>query len=359
MSTKSLTAAIRAPFWVQSGLGLDESRPDHAFDNGYVMTWRNKADTADVSALRIDNEDRIQIAATLNLTDITPGSETSGSLMSNDQRWTIASGTLVSVVVASNVGTVTFSEAHGKIVGDKITISGATVDTDLNATYSVVAATVGGSTKKLTITTSSVSDATYTDAAMVITAWQTFSTAGAAGIKLLCANDSATGNFATVRLRARSDVATPTWNTNTMALDLSASANIANYGELLGLSSYAQDNGYANSRATHSSIAGQFVSAHSGTSSGYRYALLLRDTSSTKASAGQYLCRLDKVSGAQAIDGVFILGNTDQFTYFLNSEGSTGCITITGTVPTNFSGRIAVKVGATPMWIPLYSTSNA
>ncbi len=79
--------------------------------------------------------------------------------------WTRSASTLTSVVVLTNVGTVTTSTAHGLAVGNLVTISGATVDTDLNATYYVQ--TVTGTTT-FTITTASVANATYTDATMVL-----------------------------------------------------------------------------------------------------------------------------------------------------------------------------------------------
>jgi hypothetical protein len=73
--------------------------------------------------------------------------------------------TITNIVDSANTSTVTFSAAHGLLVGNRITISGATVDTDLNGTYLV--ATVGATTT-LTITTASVSDATYTEATLAI-----------------------------------------------------------------------------------------------------------------------------------------------------------------------------------------------
>lgn len=80
--------------------------------------------------------------------------------------WTKAASTLTNIVVSSNVGTVTTSTAHGLQTGESVTVTGATVDTDLNATY--IIQTVGSSTT-FTITTVAVADATYTDAGLVAT----------------------------------------------------------------------------------------------------------------------------------------------------------------------------------------------
>lgn len=123
------------------------------------------------------------------------------------------------------------------------------------------------------------------------TTWVPFPTAGAAGIKLLLSNTSATGNFASIRIRARSDKATPTWNQNTLAGDFSASAGINDYGELIGLSAYAQvPAAYTQSRATHwiTAIKGALTDYAGATSSGSRYVLVLDDACANKAATAHY-----------------------------------------------------------------------
>jgi hypothetical protein len=77
-----------------------------------------------------------------------------------------SAATLTSIAVAANVGTVTTSADHGLAVGHWITVSGATVDTDLNGTYKV--ASVPTSTT-FTIATASVGNATYTDTTLRFT----------------------------------------------------------------------------------------------------------------------------------------------------------------------------------------------
>jgi len=80
--------------------------------------------------------------------------------------WTRAASTLTSIVVSSNTGTATTSTAHGLQVGQAVTVSGATVDTDLNGVY--VIQTVGSSTT-FTITTVAVANATYNESTLVVT----------------------------------------------------------------------------------------------------------------------------------------------------------------------------------------------
>ena len=163
------------------------------------------------------------------------------------------------------------------------------------------------------------------------TTWVPFATPGACGIKLLLSNIAATGNFASLRIRARSDIATPTWNQNTLALDLAASAGIIDYGELVGLSSYAQDNGYAQTRVDHWATAIKACMLCTAASTGSRFALVVSDYSSTKAATKHYLARFDKPSGACAIDGVFAMGNCDQFSYLFKFEVAGGYLTDTST----------------------------
>lgn len=83
--------------------------------------------------------------------------------------FTIAGATpyaLTSIAVATNVGTATTVSDHGLNIGDKVVVSGGTVDPDLNATYAI--ATVP-TTKTFTITTVAVSDGTYNNAALKFT----------------------------------------------------------------------------------------------------------------------------------------------------------------------------------------------
>lgn len=74
-------------------------------------------------------------------------------------------GTLTSIVVLTNVGTVTTSADHGLAVGNLVVVSGSTTAA-LNGTY--VIQTVPTSTT-FTITTSGVANATYNNAAMTMT----------------------------------------------------------------------------------------------------------------------------------------------------------------------------------------------
>ncbi len=73
---------------------------------------------------------------------------------------------LTSIVVLTNVGTVTTVSDNGLKVNDRIVVAGATVDTDLNGTYKVATVT---NSKVFTIATVSVANATYTEATLKFT----------------------------------------------------------------------------------------------------------------------------------------------------------------------------------------------
>lgn len=73
--------------------------------------------------------------------------------------------TLTNIVVSSNTATVTCASACGAWPKMRVTITGATVDTDLNATYTIL--TTPSSTT-YTFTTANVGNATYTESTLAI-----------------------------------------------------------------------------------------------------------------------------------------------------------------------------------------------
>jgi hypothetical protein len=85
-----------------------------------------------------------------------------------------ATATLTNIAVSSNTATVTTVAAHGLYVGARVTVSGATVDSDLNGSYTVL--TIPTSTT-YTFTTAAVSDATYVEATLIISTSETLTTA--------------------------------------------------------------------------------------------------------------------------------------------------------------------------------------
>ena len=92
--------------------------------------------------------------------------------------------TLTSIAVSSNVATVTCSTACGVWKGQRVTVSGATGDTDLNATYTVTSTTDTAATT-YTFTTSGVSDGTYNESTLRIATNQPLTTQAVWAIQCL------------------------------------------------------------------------------------------------------------------------------------------------------------------------------
>jgi hypothetical protein len=78
----------------------------------------------------------------------------------------ISGAGLTSIVVATNVGTVNWT-SHGRVAGELIVVQGVTGDNDLNKVYAIQTVPNADS---FTITTASVTDNTYNNAGMVVTA---------------------------------------------------------------------------------------------------------------------------------------------------------------------------------------------
>ena len=224
---------------------------------------------------------------------------------------------------------------------------GAFTDADRNAAVAKIAAMDATFTGKIDWSAFSPPSGGSANGTMISSGgvWTSFTgTSGVAAVKFLCENAAATGGFATLRVRARSAVATPVWNQYTMAIDAAASAVIADYGELYGGSFFAQDNGYAQSRPSHWSVGLKAAIGCTGTSSGLRMALLVTSTSTSKSSLQDYLIRCEKSSGGIGftIDGVFDFCNCGDFTYWANFETVGGYLDDTETTHSSMHGSIRV-----------------
>ena len=196
--------------------------------------------------------------------------------------------------------------------------------------------------------------------------WVAFSTAGACGLKLLLSDTCATGEFATVRFRARADNTTASGNggnsvgTVTCA-DLSASANTHEFGNLKALNACAQPNAKNQTvDATNIVCAVYGRIDATGTSVGRRWVEWIDTHATTKAAGGDYMVRISH-NGTAAIDGVWSIYAGGRLPVLLNFEDvGAGCpVTVTGTDASGFYGRVACYAGGALRYINLYSTSNA
>ncbi len=173
----------------------------------------------------------------------------------------------------------------------------------------------------------SIAPSTETDGTIMTTGstWPSFSTAGQCGIKLLLNDACATGNFATIRARAKSSVARTGTLQYTLAGDFSASAAVSEYKDLIGVSAYGQvPAAYTQTNANHvvCGVKAAITDFTGATSSGSRYALWVDDASINTAANGHYLIFAQKLTGAATIDGVMQVRG-DLFTYGLNFTEAT------------------------------------
>jgi hypothetical protein len=181
------------------------------------------------------------------------------------------------------------------------------------------------------------------------TAWVAFTGAGAAGGKLLLENGSATGEFATWRMRARyNGAATASGDGGnsigtTSCIDASASAQHADYGVLKAVNAVAQPNAYAQTTDATNIVTALYGRIDATAASvGRRWVAWVDTHATTKADAGDFLVRLSH-NGTVANDGVFTIYNGGRMPVLFNFEDIAGCLSAApGTLtPTH---KIAVNI---------------
>jgi hypothetical protein len=184
--------------------------------------------------------------------------------------------------------------------------------------------------------------------------WISFSTAGQCAIKLLCANSATTGDFATLRIRARNDSASGGLNGTATAGNFSASAGVNNFGNIYAVQGYAQANAYTNTDASNIVCGVYSCIDATTTSSGRRWSTWIDDHSTTKAAGGHYLLRMSD-NGSTAKDGAITVYNGGRLPVLFNFEDAAGFLTDSGSPGTTAAGYIAVKTPAGTKYISLFT----
>jgi hypothetical protein len=185
-------------------------------------------------------------------------------------------------------------------------------------------------------------------------AWIDHATAGQCAVKMLASNSATTGDFATMRLRARSDASGITVCTNS-----AASAGVDAYGNLFGVQGLAQPNAYNQTDAANI-VSGLYSCIDaSGTSTGRRWSLWVDDHSTSKASGGHYLARLslNPLGAGVAIDGCFTVYSGGLLPVWFNFEDAIagGFLDDASASHTTPSGELAVRTPAGTKYITLNS----
>lgn len=186
---------------------------------------------------------------------------------------------------------------------------------------------VPGVITRKAINFASVAPGTETTGSLVTTGttWVSHSAVGGCAAKLLCAYTGASGDFATLRMRARSDAAGAVGGDGALngvvCGNFSASSSINNHASLFALQGYAQPNAYTHNNAAHISCGVYSCIDATGASVGRRWSMWTDDHSTTKASGGHYLHRLsyNPLGTGAGIDGVWTIYGP-QVTYLMNIE---------------------------------------
>ena len=177
---------------------------------------------------------------------------------------------------------------------------------------------------------STASPGTETDGSLITSrsTWVAFTTAGACGGKLLLENQSATGEFATWRMRARANMATASGDGGnsigtTTCLDASASAQKNDYGVLKAINAVAQPNAYNQTTDATNIVTALYGRIDAtGTSVGRRWVTWIDTHATTKAAASDYLVRLSH-NGTVAIDGAITIYGGGRLPVLFNFEDAT------------------------------------
>ncbi len=214
---------------------------------------------------------------------------------------------------------------------------------------------------------SGVTPSTETSGSLITTGstWVAHSAVGSCAAKLLCSYTGATGDYATLRIRARADAAGSGGN-GVVAGNFSASCNLNNYPNLYAVQGYAQPSPVGTTVRTQSDASNIVCGVYScvdrqatATSSGKDWSLWVDTHVGTKATASTYLARFSH-NGTVAIDGLWTVYGGGRLPLLLNIEDATpGFVTTSGTAPSNFGARLAISINGTPMWVTAYTTSNA
>jgi hypothetical protein len=207
---------------------------------------------------------------------------------------------------------------------------------------------------------SAMTTSTNTDGTLMSTGstWINHATAGSCAIKFLISTTATSGDFATMRLRARSDAAwtSTVYPGGVAALNASASASINDYGGLTAIQAYCQPGSYTQASASSINCALYGKTEGSGTNAGRVWDLWI-DTSMSTASAEHYMARLSHNGGAINLDGFFTLYQGQGVDYLFNFENATNApLSAADKTGGTKNMAIHVKVGSTSYWIQLYQS---
>lgn len=124
--------------------------------------------------------------------------------------------------------------------------------------------------------------------------WVVHTTAGSCAVKLLCSSNVATGDYATLRIRARADhLCANTYNVASVeGINSSASANHADYPNLFGVQGLAQPNALTQANTTNVTCGVYSCIDKTATHAGSVYSMWIDDHSTTAKATNHFLLRM-------------------------------------------------------------------
>ena len=182
--------------------------------------------------------------------------------------------------------------------------------------------------------------------------WVAFSTANACGFKALLSNTSTSGEFATMRMRARSNSATAT-----VCGNFAASAGQNDFGDLYAVQGYAQPLTFTQATASNIVCAVYSCVQATASSSGRRWSTWIDTHATTKAAGGDYMLRIShNGNGGVPIDGAITIYSGGRLPVLFNFEDVVGggFLTDADASLVTMSGALKVTTPAGTKCIPLY-----
>jgi hypothetical protein len=181
-----------------------------------------------------------------------------------------------------------------------------------------------------------------------ISSWVVHTAAGACAGKILASSSATTGDYATWRVRGRSDavVADVANVASVVGVNSSASANLANYANLFGIQGLAQPNAFNQANATNYICGVYSCMDRTGTHAGHAYSMWIDDHSTTAKAADHYLLRMSQnaLGGTPVdIDGAITM-QTSRLPVLFNFEQVQGFLSTAAGASLTPSHKIKVKI---------------
>jgi hypothetical protein len=236
-------------------------------------------------------------------------------------------------------------------VATEMALLDAVLSAGLNATHMTTNFAAPGlaPTSPGVVTFAGVVPSTETAGSMITTGstWVVHTAAGACAGKILASSSATTGQYATWRVRGRSDAAVAdVYNVASVeGVNASASANVHDYANLFGVSGLAQPMAKNQANATNIICGVYSCLDKSGTHAGSAWSMWIDDHSTTAKAASHYLLRMSQnaLGGTPVdIDGAITI-QTSRLPVLFNFEQIQGFLSDTpGTLtPTH---KIAVYI---------------